>query len=242
MGFTGWVPRRPPPSRSPKPLDSAGTAEVPDHTFPLMPLTAADRARLAALLGMYRQGWFPMAEPDTGKVRWVQPRMRGVIPLDERFHVPRTLAATVRSGRFEIVHDRAFGEVIRACAQAGKGREDTWLTPEIIDAFELLHRAGLAHSVEAWREGRLVGGLYGVALGRVFCGESMFSRPALGGRDASKVCLVHLVEHLRRRDFVLLDAQLSNPHLEQFGMEEMPREGYLRVLAEHGAERVAWAC
>lgn len=204
-------------------------------------LSADERVRLDALLGMYRQGWFPMREPDGPEVRWVQPQRRAVIPLDERFHVPRNLRARVRAGRFEIGHDRAFGEVIRACAEPGEGREETWLAPEIIDAFELFHRAGVAHSVEARLGGVLVGGLYGVALGRVFAGESMFSRPGQGGTDASKVCLVHLVEHLRRRGFVLLDAQLANPHLEQFGAYEMPREEYLAILAEHGDERVAWA-
>lgn len=197
--------------------------------FPVSP-------RADHLVAMYRRGWFPMADPQTGRVEWVQPQRRAVIPLDDRFRVPRSLRARVRSGRFTVTTDTAFAEVIRACADRG----DTWLAPEIIDAFDLLHAAGHAHSIEARLEGRLVGGLYGLCLGRVFAGESMFSRPDLGGTDASKACLVALVERLRAAGFVLLDAQLANPHLEQFGMYEMPREEYLAILADHGNAAVPW--
>lgn len=184
-------------------------------------------------------------EDGRAETRWVQPNSRGIIPLDEdRFHISSTLRAKVRSGKFEITTDEAFARVIHECGQPAKGREQTWLDDEIVAAFLLLHKAGHAHSVEAWsrHEGvrTLVGGLYGLALGRVFCGESMFSRPAIGGTDASKVCLVHLVHHLRRRGFVLLDSQLSNEHLTQFGCHEIPRGEYLEVLKLHASVGLEW--
>lgn len=206
-------------------------------------LTRAERGLVDEVLRLYRHGWFPMNDQD-GRVRWVQPGERGIIPLDNRFHISGTLRARVRSGRYTITTDRAFGAVIRACAAPAKGRDETWLDDSIINAFELLHRAGHAHSIEAWRPGAsgdvLVGGLYGLVLGSVFCGESMFSRPALGGTDASKVCLVHLVGHLRRRGFVMLDAQMMNEHLERFGCYAMPREDYLRTVEAHAAEHRDW--
>jgi len=212
---------------------------------------------IAQLLSLYRDGWFPMArsleelkearatDPDASEVSWVQPDQRAIIPLDERFKVPTSLARRVRSGRFVVTSDVAFGRVIRACGEPQPEREETWLHPEIIALFELLHDAGHAHSVEAWLakengELVLVGGLYGLSLGRIFAGESMFSRPALGGTDASKVCLVHLVEHLRRRIFVLLDAQLENPHLDQFGLYTMQAEAYQQVLEQEAQRDVAW--
>lgn len=178
-----------------------------------------------------------MSEPETGKTEWVQPQHRAVIPLDS-FHVPRRLADRVRSGKFIIRTDTDFEGVVRACAEERPGREGTWINDEIIGIFQLLHRAGHAHSVEAWLSTPagdvLVGGVYGLSIGAIFAGESMFSRPELGGTDASKVCLVHLVEHLRARGFVLLDAQLANPHTAQFGLREMLAEEYhaqLRVLS-----------
>ncbi|GJQ30087.1 MAG: leucyl/phenylalanyl-tRNA--protein transferase [Phycisphaerae bacterium] len=235
----------------------------PAPTPPRAPLTASERRTVAAVLRMYREGWFPMRRESGRGVEWVQPEHRAIIPLDDRFHVPRSLAQRLRSGRFVFTTDRAFGEVIRACAQPASGREDTWLDPSIIEAFDLLHKAGHAHSIEAWRVppgvttsrprsatglhtdhlpagAVLVGGLYGLALGSVFCGESMFSRPALGGTDASKACLVALVHHLRARGFTLLDAQLANDHLAQFGQFEMPRESYLTHLAAHAENSVTW--
>ncbi|CAG1010193.1 Leucyl/phenylalanyl-tRNA--protein transferase [Phycisphaerales bacterium] len=209
------------------------------------------------VLEMYREGWFPMYEGPREGVRWLQPEHRGIIPLDEKFHVSRSLRQRVRSGRFLLTSDLAFDEVIRACGQPASGREDTWLHPEIVHVFGLLHRAGLAHSVEAWlppagyqaggpagkppKGSILVGGLYGLHLGSVFCGESMFSRPALGGTDASKVCLVSLVERLRRQRFTLLDAQLTNEHLNQFGLFEMPRAEYLLHLSKHADDPMSWA-
>jgi leucyl/phenylalanyl-tRNA--protein transferase len=181
---------------------------------------------------------------DREAVEWCRPRGRTLIPLDDRFTTPRSLRARVGSGRFEIRSDTAFGRVVRACAEPGPGREQTWLHPVIIHAFELLRRAGHAHSVEAWLPGTdggvLVGGLYGLAIAGAFCGESMFSRPHLGGTDASKVCLVHLVHHLRRRGFALLDAQLRNPHLEQFGAFNVTSATYTRMLGEALSIGASW--
>ncbi|OGW62953.1 MAG: leucyl/phenylalanyl-tRNA--protein transferase [Nitrospirae bacterium RBG_16_64_22] len=168
----------------------------------------------------YRRGLFPMAEED-GRIAWYSPDPRGVFDLD-RFHVPRRLERVIRSGRFEIGIDADFEAVIRACA----GREETWLNEEMIAAYADMHRKGLAHSVEARREGRLAGGLYGVALGGAFMGESMFHVET----DASKVCLAHLVERLRERGFVLLDTQFLTPHLARFGARWIPRSEYLRRL------------
>lgn len=223
---------------------------------PTPELTAQERKLVTIVMEMYREGWFPMYEGPREGVQWLQPERRGIIPLDERFHVSRSLRARVRSGRYVITTDLAFGEVIRACGQPARGREDTWLHPDIVHAFELLHRSGHAHSVEAWLPPAgatviepgtpppgsiLVGGLYGLHLGSVFCGESMFSRPALGGTDASKVCLVALVERLRRQGFTLLDAQLTNEHLLQFGLHEMSKDDYQAHVQAHADDPVSWA-
>jgi leucyl/phenylalanyl-tRNA--protein transferase len=166
---------------------------------------------------------------EPGEIRWYSPDPRGVIPLDG-FHVPGRLARVMRSGVFRIERDRAFGEVIRACAESDRGDDDpgTWIDEEIIHSYSELHRLGFAHSLETWQGDRLVGGLYGVALGGAFFGESMFHRAT----NASKVALAGLVEHLRQRGFQLLDIQWVTPHLEQFGAVEIPRAAYLRRLAE----------
>lgn len=199
-----------------------------------------------SVLGMYRDGWFPMHDPEEGEVRWVQPHLRGIIPLEpEGFHIPRTLRSRIRRSRFRVTTDSCFQTVMRECAVPTKGRESTWIDESIRELFEVLHRAGHAHSIEAWRtspdgDELLVGGLYGLAIGSVFCGESMFSRPNLGGSDASKVCLVHLVHHLRRRGFSLLDTQLVNQHLVRFGCREMKRGDYLRHVSSAAAAHVPW--
>ncbi|MBI2760915.1 MAG: leucyl/phenylalanyl-tRNA--protein transferase [Chloroflexi bacterium] len=170
----------------------------------------------------YCAGMFPMAESRQGtEIRWYAPDPRAIIPL-ECFHVPRSLARTVRRGPFEVRVDADFGGVMRACAE----RDETWISDDIIDVYEALHRHGLAHSVESWRDGALVGGLYGVALGGAFFGESMFSHVT----DASKVALVALVERLRQHQFVLLDTQFMTDHLARFGAVEIPRAAYLRQL------------
>jgi leucyl/phenylalanyl-tRNA--protein transferase len=178
------------------------------------------------LVSAYSSGWFPMAV-DGGEVRWYSPDPRGVIPLDG-FHLPSRLARLVRGGRFRIEIDRRFEDVMRACAETDRKEEDagTWISDEILASYVELHRLGLAHSVETWLDDRLVGGLYGVALGGAFFGESMFHHVT----DASKVALAALVERLRTRGFRLLDVQWVTPHLEQFGAIEIPRAMYLKQL------------
>ena len=180
------------------------------------------------LLSAYGSGWFPMAvEP--GEIRWYSPDPRGIIPLDA-FHLPARLARVMRSGVFRIERDRAFADVIRACAESDRRDDDpgTWIDEEIIQSYSELHRLGFAHSLETWQGDRLVGGLYGVALGGAFFGESMFHRAT----DASKVALAALVDHLRKQGFRLLDIQWVTPHLEQFGAVEIPRSTYLERLAK----------
>ena len=181
------------------------------------------------LLRAYRAGLFPMAETRDGeRLYWLDPEYRGVLPLDERFHVPRRLLRTVRSAVFTVTSDRAFGPVLAGCAASSSGREDTWINDEIESLFLRLFASGDAHSVECWQGEKLVGGLYGVAIGGVFFGESMFST----ARDASKVALVHLVARLRLGGFTLLDTQFLTAHLAQFGAAEQPRAAYKAVLAE----------
>ena len=177
------------------------------------------------LLSAYATGWFPMAvEP--GEIRWYSPDPRGILPLDA-MHVPSRLARVVRQRRFEVSVDRDFLGVIRACADR-RDEEGSWIDEEIVQSYLELHRRGVAHSVEVRQAGTLVGGLYGVALHGAFFGESMFHRAT----DASKVALVALVERLRARGYVLLDIQWVTEHLSQFGAIEVPRRGYLRLLAE----------
>ena len=180
------------------------------------------------LISAYSSGWFPMAvEP--GDIRWYSPDPRGVIPL-EGFHLPSRLARVIRGGAFQVEVDRAFDAVIRACAESDRHDDDpgTWIDREIVESYNELHRLGFAHSVETWQDGRLAGGLYGVALGGAFFGESMFHRST----NASKVALAALVEHLRARGFRLLDIQWVTPHLEQFGAVEIPRPAYLEQLED----------
>jgi leucyl/phenylalanyl-tRNA--protein transferase len=185
------------------------------------------------LLLAYRLGIFPMAESrDAKDVLWVRPHERGILPLDA-FHVPRRLACTVKSDRYEIKVDTQFGEVIRGCAEATPGRRDTWINSAIIEVFEALYKRGLAHSVEAWHGGALVGGLYGLSLGAAFFAESKFSRMT----DASKVALVHLAARLKVGRYALLDAQFPNPHLEQFGAIAISEERFQRLLAQALAKR-----
>jgi leucyl/phenylalanyl-tRNA---protein transferase len=177
------------------------------------------------LLSAYSQGVFPM--DDEGTIYWYDPDPRAVIPLDERFHVPQSLARTLRKSRFEIRVDSAFAATMRACARSAPGRETTWISEEFVAVYEQLHQLGHAHSVETWLDGAMVGGLYGVAIGGLFAGESMWSRE----RDASKVALVALVERLRAGGFVLLDTQFITPHLARFGAHEISRAEYRRRLA-----------
>ena len=178
------------------------------------------------LLRAYAAGIFPMSESqDDPGVFWVDPQVRGVLPLDE-FHVPRRLRKTVRGGVFDVRSDTAFAEVLDKCAETKKGRHETWINQPIRNAVIGLNELGFAHSVEAWQDGELAGGLYGVALGGAFFGESMFSR----ARDASKVALVHLAARLRMGGFKLLDVQFITDHLRQFGAVEIPARIYLEML------------
>jgi len=178
------------------------------------------------LLECYRQGVFPMADArHDEKLFLVEPARRGVIPLD-RFIISRRLARTLRSGRFEVRVDTAFGPVIAACAHPRPGRIETWINGTIEALCLELFDRGAAHSVETWRDERLVGGLYGVALGGAFFGESMFSSE----RDASKVALAHLVARLRAGGFTLLDTQFMTDHLRTFGAEEITKAEYRRRL------------
>jgi leucyl/phenylalanyl-tRNA--protein transferase len=180
------------------------------------------------LLSAYAAGIFPMAEDrDSDVVHWIEPRERGVIPLDG-FHVPRRLRRTFRQQPFALSADTDFPAVIRACAEPVPGRSRTWLNDALIDLYMELHRAGHAHSIECRQGGRLVGGLYGVSLGAAFFGESMFSRE----RDASKLALVELVGRLRAGGYRLLDAQFLTGHLQRFGAVELPRSRYRQLLAE----------
>jgi leucyl/phenylalanyl-tRNA--protein transferase len=172
------------------------------------------------LLQGYRLGVFPMAMEDDS-IQWFSPDPRAILPLED-FHVPHALRRLLRKNVFETRIDSAFSKVIEACAK----REDTWINIEIIESYTRLHDLGCAHSVEAWKEGTLAGGLYGVSVGGAFFGESMFHHVT----DASKIALVALVEHLRAQKFALLDTQWLTPHLQQFGGLEISREHYLRLL------------
>ncbi len=178
------------------------------------------------LLKAYACGIFPMAESaDDPGLFWVEPEFRGVIPLD-KFHISKSLAKTLRQKRFEIRFDHDFDAVIAECAAANENRESTWINARIRNLYRELYNIGHVHTVEAWQDGKLVGGLYGVSLRSVFFGESMFSRE----RDASKIALVHLVERLNTNGFTLLDTQFTTKHLESFGAIEIPRDEYEVVL------------
>jgi leucyl/phenylalanyl-tRNA--protein transferase len=179
------------------------------------------------LLACYRRGVFPMGDArDDPNLFLVDPDMRGILPLDD-FHIPKRLRRRVKQEPYRVTADTAFTRVMEMCAESADGRETTWINSTILNLYSALHREGYAHSIECWDDtGALVGGLYGVALGGAFFGESMFSRAT----DASKIGLVHLVARLIEGGFTLLDAQFHNPHLEQFGLIEIPRADFKRRL------------
>lgn len=180
------------------------------------------------LLRAYASGYFPMAgSRDEKELRWYSPEERGILPLDG-FHIPRSLCKFMRRNPYEVKYDTAFPQVIRACADARSAkRTDTWINDEIISLYCELAEKGYAHSVECWQDGTLAGGLYGIALGSAFFGESMFSI-----RDnASKIALVHLVERLCELGYTLLDTQYINDHLTQFGAKTLPKSDYMKLLA-----------
>jgi len=172
------------------------------------------------LISAYCSGIFPMGM-ENGRLSWFSPDPRGVLPIHD-YHVPRTARAELKKNGFDVQMNRAFGQVVRACA----ARRETWITREIISSYELLHKMGYAHSIEAWRGDELAGGLYGVSIGGAFFGESMFSAESGG----SKAALIWLMDHLHERGFLLHDTQWTTPHLAMFGGKEIPREEYLRLL------------
>lgn len=180
------------------------------------------------LLRAYASGVFPMADDaEDPEVFWIRPEKRGIIPLD-KFHIPHSLQKTLRKNKFQIRLDTDFDAVIDGCANGTSERKRTWINTPIRLAYSQLFRIGHCHTVEAWIDDQLVGGLYGVTLGRAFFGESMFSRE----RDASKVCLAYLVSHLNKQGFILLDTQFTTSHLERFGAVEVERKDYEKLL-EH---------
>jgi leucyl/phenylalanyl-tRNA--protein transferase len=207
----------------------------PSRFFP--PVEAADEDGLLGfggelspewLLDAYTHGIFPWpCGEDDAPIPWWSPDPRAILELDA-LHVSRRLRRTLRSGRFAVTHDRDFAGVIDGCASGGDRIGATWITPRMIEAYTRMFAAGHAHSVEVWHEGRLAGGLYGIAVAGLFAAESKFYRV----RDASKVALVHLVEHLRNRGYRLLDLQQLTPHTARLGAIEIPRRRYLARLAE----------
>ncbi|MDM7929120.1 leucyl/phenylalanyl-tRNA--protein transferase [Blastomonas fulva] len=183
---------------------------------------------LTMLMRAYAIGIFPMADArDDVDVFWVEPEMRAILPLDS-FHLSKSLKKVIRSDRFTVTCNRAFGEVIALCAESAGGREQTWINRTIEASFIALHNQGRAHSIECWQGGALVGGLYGVEIGRAFCGESMFSRAT----DASKVALAWLVASMRKGGLRLLDCQFITPHLKSLGAVEIPQADYLKLLGD----------
>lgn len=234
---------------------------------------ALDRELLDALLEAYSEGAFPMADPATGRLDFLIPRRRAIIPLapEPGFHVPRRLQRTVRQGRFTITSDEAFSDVARACAaprdptpRSKSVSAETWIDERILHFYDVLFAHGQAHSVEAWlapgvpepsapetmpapapdrgaaASPVLVGGVLGVSIGGFFGAETMFTRPDLGGTDAGKVCLVHLVRHLEAQGFTLLDAQIANPHTAQFGVVEISHGAYIKRLRRAIGQPASW--
>ncbi len=191
-----------------------------------MPRDSANAISVDELIQAYTLGYFPMARArEDAAVVWVLPEERGIITMRDA-RAPRRLLRFIKSDPFEIRINSAFTEVINACADATPIRPDTWINDAIVEAYCELHFRGIAHSVECWREGKLVGGLYGLALGAAFCGESMFSRE----RDASKTAMVHLMARLKIGGFHFIDAQFFNEHLEQFGLVGIPDADYQEML------------
>lgn len=192
-----------------------------------MPKDSANSISIDELIKAYTLGYFPMARAhDDPSVVWVLPKERGIIELTEA-RLPRRLKRFIRSESFAIRINTAFEDVIAACAEPTANRPDTWINDAIIEAYTELHFRGIAHSVECWREKQLVGGLYGIAIGGAFCGESMFSRET----NASKVALVHLMARLKVGRFDFVDAQFYNEHLEQFGLKAVPDPEYQEMLS-----------
>lgn len=177
------------------------------------------------LIQAYASGAFPMADPDEdNQIYWHTPQMRGIIPLDDRFKVSKNLKRLYKQDKFDLYINRNFDQVINYCQSLRQ--DDTWISEEILEAYKQLHEGGFAHSFEVYEKGKLVGGLYGVSIGKAFFGESMFHLVT----DASKIALVFLVEFLREHDFLLLDTQYLNPHIAQFGAYEITHQEYVKLL------------
>ncbi|MBM4113820.1 MAG: leucyl/phenylalanyl-tRNA--protein transferase [Phycisphaerae bacterium] len=192
-----------------------------------------------ALLAFYRAGAFPMGQPGTTRVEFFTCATRAILPLDT-FHAPRDAKRALERGVFTVTFDRDFDAVIRGCAEPRTSDAETWITAPIIEAYSRLHRCGHAHSVETWRDQRLVGGLYGVSIGAAFFGESMFSRLDDGGSNASSAALSALVERLRERGFTLFDCQYLNDHTRRLGAIEISERDYLARLADAVAVPDRW--
>ncbi len=181
--------------------------------------------RIDELLKAYRLGYFPMANPEDGKLYWCQPHNRAVFPLDS-YKPSRQVKRVIRNNEYAVTIDKAFESVIWQCAAPRRNDSTTWISDDIVEAYLMLHTLGVAHSFESWHEGELAGGLYGVAMGAAFFGESMFFRRSY----ASQVAFDRLVSHLRQRGYLLLDAQIMNPHLEKLGAVEITHDEYMRQL------------
>jgi leucyl/phenylalanyl-tRNA---protein transferase len=179
---------------------------------------------VAAIIDGYRQGYFLMAEDDESDLAWYTSKERTLIPLDERFHVPRSLRRAINQNWFEVAINRDFWGVVEGCAN----RETTWISEELKHVYGALHQAGWAHSFETWHEGQLAGGILGLSIGGMFIGESMF----FDVPEGSKVAMVKLVEHLRSRGYLMFDAQLMNPHLARFGAYTLVRRDYQKLLIQ----------
>lgn len=237
-------------ARPSQPNDMQSSDDMLRWAFSAEPPTQSDPQHPSPelLVWAYGHGIFPMADPyarpphKPGRIEWHHPDPRGILPLHPTtaFRIPKNLQREIRRARFEIRSDTAFEEVMRACGERRTNDNPSWISETLIRSYVQLHRAGHAHSVEAWRDNRLVGGLYGVHVGGAFFGESMFTRPELGGTNASKICLVHLVNHLRERGFTLLDTQFSNPHIDQFGCVEIDADDYLAMLRDAIRLPVTW--
>jgi leucyl/phenylalanyl-tRNA---protein transferase len=223
-----------------KPAASHGPAAPAGHGLP--PNADPNRPDAPMLLWAYGHAIFPMVDPSRDVIEWFHPDPRGIIPLEpgNAFHIPRNLAREVRKRRFTLRSDTAFERVMRECAMERGADNRSWMNERLLRAYLELFELGHAHSVEAWLDGALVGGLYGVHVGGVFFGESMFSRPQVGGANASKVCLVHLVRWLQARGFLLLDTQFANEHLLQFGCMEISAQEYHARLQRAIAAPVTW--
>lgn len=180
---------------------------------------------IGELLRAYREGYFPMSDPADGKLYWCQPYQRAVVPLAS-YRPSRDVSRLLRRNEFRVEFDTDFEGVIRACAEPRRNECETWISEEIVEAYVKLHRLGIAHSVECRYGGELAGGLYGLALGGAFCGESMFYRRSY----ASQIAFDRLVRHLQHKGYLLLDAQIMNPHLQKLGALEVPHDEYMRQL------------